>query len=164
MALPLPDDVDDDDDDDDDDVANTDSQPETQSTRRATGATGATGHWSREGDADLTSAVPNTCKKKWGEEYRTDWPAVAALVPGRTNIRYRNRWRIVLDPSIVQMPGYSGAWACDKDHKLQDSVQMQGGKDWAAAATLVPGRTKRQYKNRWYNSLHCGLDLRVCEQ
>jgi hypothetical protein len=40
--------------------------------------------WTLEEDTKLTSAVKTTCKKKDCGEYRTDWVAVAALVPGRT--------------------------------------------------------------------------------
>ena len=48
------------------------------------GATGATGLWTPEEIARLTSAVANTSKKEWGNEYKTNWIAVAALVQTRS--------------------------------------------------------------------------------
>jgi hypothetical protein len=49
--------------------------PDSQGTR-------ATGQWTLEEDAELNCAVTSNRKKKNGKEYRTDWVAVAALVPG----------------------------------------------------------------------------------
>jgi hypothetical protein len=48
------------------------------------GATRVTGSWTLEEDAKLTSAVKNNSKKRWGKDYKTNWDAVTALVPGRT--------------------------------------------------------------------------------
>jgi hypothetical protein len=90
MSLPPPAaDVDDDDDDDDDDIfddANTDSVTDTQSNARATWVTRH--DWTREEDAKLTNAHMYTYKKKWGEEYKTDWAAVTAAVPDRTKTQF----------------------------------------------------------------------------
>jgi hypothetical protein len=66
---------------DDDDDTNADRVKDTQPN--------ATGRWTPEEDAKLTSAVSNTCEKKHGKEHRIDYVAVAALVPGRTNIHRR---------------------------------------------------------------------------
>jgi hypothetical protein len=49
------------------------------------------GRWTREEDAELTSAITNTKKKWWGREYKPDWMAVAALVPGRTKTQCQLR-------------------------------------------------------------------------
>jgi hypothetical protein len=81
-----------------------------------------------------------------------NWVAIAALVPGRTKNQCRQRWQDVLNPSIAIEAGSRGKWKAVEDSKLRDAVQMHGGKDWNAIATLVPGRTKSQCKNRWHNS------------
>jgi hypothetical protein len=47
------------------------------------------GKWAAEEDTKLAEAV-----KKHGKH----WVAVAALVPGRTNIQYRERWLKNQDP------------------------------------------------------------------
>jgi hypothetical protein len=43
---------------------------------------GSRGVWTLEENTKLTHAIKTTRKKKCGEEYRTDWVAVSALVPG----------------------------------------------------------------------------------
>jgi hypothetical protein len=120
--------------------------------------TGATGHWTPEEDVKLTGAVTNSRKKKWGKEYKTDWVAVAALIPGRTKRQCRNRWRSALDPSIEKAGGRTGIWKEDEDIKLKNAVQKHGGKNWGAIAALVPGRTKNQCHSRWQNALDPSID------
>ena len=61
------------------------------------------------------------------------------------------RWHDALDPSIDRANGRTGKWAEDEDIKLKDAVQTHGGKDWAAIAALVPGRTRKQCCRRWNN-------------
>jgi hypothetical protein len=134
----------------DNDDTNADPVTDTQPNA---GATRATGSWTLEEDAKLTSAVTNTGKKRWGKEYKTNWDAVAALVPGRAQIQCRRRWHDVLDPNIVRETGSKIKWTADENSILKDAVQMHGGKDWAAISELVPGRTRSQCWSRWHNSL-----------
>jgi hypothetical protein len=107
------------------------------------------GHWTLKEDSKLKSAVTNTSKKKWGNEYKTDWAAVAALVPGRTRRQCWHRWKNGLDPSIDRVNGRTGKWAEDEDSKLKEAVQTHGGKNWCGIAALVPSRTRNQCRNRW---------------
>jgi hypothetical protein len=58
-----------------------------------------------------------------------------------------------MDPSIALTAGRTGKWTADEDSKLKVAVQMHGGKDWKAIATLVQGRTERQCCRRWHNLL-----------
>jgi myb proto-oncogene protein len=121
--------------------------------------TQAIGRWTLEEDAKLTSAVANTSKKKWGNEYKIDWVAVAALVSSRTILQCRLKWKDVLDPSIDQATGRTGKWTEEEDIKLKDAVQMHGSNNWGAIATLVLGRTKKNCWERWHNSLNPSITL-----
>jgi hypothetical protein len=47
-----------------------------------------------------------------------------------------------------------GKWTEDEDIKLKGVVQMHGFMNRGAIATLVPGRTIDQCRDRW----HCALD------
>jgi hypothetical protein len=134
----------------DNDTVNADPMTHTQPNA---GATRATGHWTSEEDATLTRAVANTPMKKWGKEYKPDWNAFTALVPGRTQLQCYDRWRAALDPNIVRVTGRKGRWTADEDTKLKDAVQLHGGKKWVAIAALVPGRKQKQCLNRWKNVL-----------
>jgi hypothetical protein len=97
---------------------------------------GVTGSWTPEEDAKLNSAVTNTGKKKYGKEYHTSWVAVAALVPGRTAIQCKGRWKNALNPNIDPTTGRTGRWTEDEDSKLKDAILAHGGNDWAATSAL----------------------------
>jgi hypothetical protein len=130
----------------DTDDANADHVTDTQLNA---GATGATGRWTTGEDVKLISAVANTRKKKSAKGYLRDWVAIAALIPGRTNLQCCDRWNRALDPRIALTAGSTGRWGEDEDIKLKAAVQRHGGKGWAAVAVMVPGRTKMQCRNRW---------------
>jgi hypothetical protein len=132
--------------------ANVDPVTDTQSN------IGATGRWTLEEDAKLASALTNTCKKKHGKGYRTDWDAVAALVPGRTKIQSLSRWHDSQEHGMNRASARTGKWTEDEDSKLKDAVHTHGGEDWAAIAVLVPGRTKSQCYTRWYYALDPSTD------
>jgi hypothetical protein len=126
----------------------TDTQPNAGATRR---------HWTSDEDAKLTSAVTNTSKMKLGKKYKTNWAAVAVLVPSRTSIQCTRRWTDFLDPNIARVSGRTGEWTTDEDKILKDAVQTYGGENWETMATLVTGRTKRQCSNRWHTILETNI-------
>ncbi len=64
-----------------------------------------------------------------------------------------------LNPSIVLEAERTGRWTEDEDSKLKDAVQIQGHKNWALIAALVPGRTKKRCCNRWYDVLDPSIAL-----
>jgi hypothetical protein len=101
-------------------------------------ANGNKGKWTPEEDAKLTAAV---------EKHGKEWVAVAAMVPGRTNNQCRTRWVQILDPANVK----KGQWKPEEDAKLTEAVKKHG-KNWAAAAAMVPGRTNNQCRYRWVRS------------
>jgi hypothetical protein len=112
---------------------------------------GHKGKWTPDEDRKLKNAAQTLGDNDWGD--------ISALVPGRTRSQCRHRWRDVLDPSINRTPpGRTGKWTAVEDSKLNDAVQMHGGKDWAGIAALVPGRTRLQCKNRWHFALDPSID------
>jgi hypothetical protein len=106
---------------------------------------GGKGKWTAVEDKKLKDAVQTQGGK--------NWVAISALVPARTKIQCRKRWKEVLDPRIALTGGSKGKWAEDEDSKLMDAVQTHGDKDWVAISLLVPGRTKKQCNNRWHDTL-----------
>jgi hypothetical protein len=135
----------------DNDVVNADPVTDTQTNFKVTLAFR---RWILEEDAKLTRAVANTSKKKWGNEYKTDWDAVAALVPGRTAIQCRRHsWK-----EINRTTGRRGTWTEDEDSKLKDTVQTHGDKNWCAIAALIPGRSRGQCRSRWYRGSVSSID------
>jgi hypothetical protein len=128
------------------DDVNADPMPDTQPNA---GATRVIDPWTPEEDAKLTSAVANTSKKKYGKEYKTNWAAVAALVPGRTKDQCKRRWHNTFNPSITLTAGRTGKWEEDEDSKLKDAAQLHDEKDWVVISAQVPGRTRNQCYVRW---------------
>jgi hypothetical protein len=86
------------------------------------------GRWTPEEDEILAEAV-----RKLG----TDFTAVAALIPGRTNERCRDRWF---------------RWTPEEDAILIEAVGKLG-KDFTAVAALIPGRTSEKCRDRWISCL-----------
>ena len=73
-----------------------------------------------------------------------DWSTCAASMGGtRTEVRCRQRWLNVLDPSINH-----GPWSLEEDKILIDTHKKVGNK-WAEIARLLPGRTDISVKKRW---------------
>jgi hypothetical protein len=141
-------------------AAHADSVPvmNTQLNTRTARTAGVPRRWTPEEDAKLTSAITDTFKKKWGKEYKNDWVAIAARVPGRTKVQCSSRWRDALDPSIGSTTARAGSWTEDEDKMLKDAVRAHDGKNWAAIAALVLGRTKKQCISRWHDTLVSKID------
>jgi hypothetical protein len=89
---------------------------------------GKKGRWTPQEDAILIEAVGKLGK---------DFTAVAALIPGRTNERCRDRW---------------GRWTPEEDAILIEAVGKLG-KDFSAVAALIPGRTNERCRDRWVRCL-----------
>jgi myb proto-oncogene protein len=98
------------------------------------------GQWNGEEDTKLTEAV-----KKHGKK----WVAVATLVPGRTDMQCRCRWIYTLDSTNGKI---AGRWKPEEDAKLIEATKKHS-KNWIAVATLVPGRTGMQCRERWTHTL-----------
>jgi S-ribosylhomocysteine lyase LuxS involved in autoinducer biosynthesis len=95
--------------------------------------------WKLEEDAKLTKAVQKLGKK---------WAVVAVLVPGRSDKQCSQRWLRSLDPAN----NAKGKWTPDEDAELTKAVQKLG-RTWAAVAVLVTGRTDKQCRERWVQTL-----------
>jgi hypothetical protein len=51
--------------------------------------------------------------------------------------------------NIDRASGRTDKWTEDELIKLKDAAQTHGGKNWKNIAALVPGRTDKQYSDRW---------------
>jgi hypothetical protein len=86
-----------------------------------------THRWTKEEDAN------------WGKKHKTNWAAVAALFPGRTEVMLRSD---VMKSSIDGTSAGSGIWTKAENSKLKSAVQTYGSKN-CAAAVLVLGRIQK---------------------
>jgi hypothetical protein len=79
------------------------------------------------------------------KKHGNDWVAVAALVSGRTNKQCYERWTRI-DPSNNGKKAVR--WTQVEDRKLTKAVKKHGN-DWVVVATMVPGRSNKQCRERW---------------
>jgi myb proto-oncogene protein len=112
---------------------------------------GRLSNWTAVEDCKLRDALQTHGGKNWA--------AIAALIPGRSEVQCRKRWHKALNPSIALTAGRGGKWTADEDIKLKDAVQTHGGKNWAAFSALVTGRTRQQCGSRWHDTLNPSIAL-----
>ncbi|KAJ7047601.1 hypothetical protein C8F04DRAFT_1059458 [Mycena alexandri] len=98
------------------------------------------GHvWTAELDQKVIDAV---------RQYGQCWSLVAKyvsphLAPGQCSARYLR----TLDPTL-----HRGAWSAEEDERLKAAVAGYG-KSWSEVASVVPGRTNEQCRDRWLSIL-----------
>ena len=91
--------------------------------------------WTPEEDRKLLDAVA---------QIGTDsWIRVSQRVPGRNSKQCRERWMGQLSPDIVKT-----SWSPEEDEILIKQHSLIGNK-WTLIATMLPGRSAINVKNRW---------------
>ena len=107
---------------------------------------GKTGKWSKDEDLLLKNAVDQLGAKQWRQ--------IAELVPGRTSIQCLHRWTKILKPGLVK-----GSWTQEEDLKLRKWVQTnKSNLKWADATKIIPGRSGKQIRERWFNILNPNIN------
>ena len=82
-----------------------------------------------------------------------NWVEIAEQIPGRTNRQCRMKWSMSLGPDIKK-----GVWTDEEDELLIDLVNSYNGHPkWTEIAEQIPGRTNKQCRERWTNSLDSGI-------
>jgi hypothetical protein len=94
-----------------------------------------------EEDDQLRVAVESIGEKCWRD--------IASKVRGRTPIQCLHRWNKVLKPGLVK-----GNWTCEEDQMLRNWVGKHGPTKWAKCASMIVGRSGKQCRERWMNSLN----------
>ena len=99
------------------------------------------GKWSEEEDEQLTKLVKIYNYK--------NWKSISQHIPGRTAIQCLHRWTKILQPGLVK-----GPWTAQEDAKLFDWVKRQGPTKWTLCSEIIPGRSGKQCREHWNNSLN----------
>jgi len=100
-----------------------------------------TGKWTKEEDEILEKIVSTIGQKSWKK--------VAEFVPGRTAIQCLHRWTKILKPGLIK-----GPWTLEQDKKLLEWVDREGPNQWSLCAEYIKGRSGKQCRERWYNTLN----------
>ncbi|KAJ2351193.1 hypothetical protein GGF43_004101, partial [Coemansia sp. RSA 2618] len=98
------------------------------------------GRWDRDEDVALLAAV-----RLYGVG---QWTKIAKHVPGRTDVKCRERYMNVLTPDVN-----NSQWTADEDDRLIAIVSRVGIGKWSYVADLLGGRTDNQCWRHW-RSLH----------
>lgn len=112
-------------------------------------------------DNEIRHHSSRTIKGKWTKEedeklkdlcvrLGTDnWSAIGNHFPQRTEVQCQQRWKKVLDPSLIK-----GAWTKEEDDLVVQLVNQYGPKKWSLIASHLQGRIGKQCRERWHNHLN----------
>ena len=99
------------------------------------------GKWTEDEDILLQQIVPVYNERHWRK--------ISQHMKGRSAIQCLHRWTKILKPGLVK-----GPWSADEDLRLVTWVQEKGPIKWAQCAHLIPGRSGKQCRERWFNNLN----------
>lgn len=96
--------------------------------------------WTEEEDAILRSFV-NAHGKQWN--------AVAVKLPRRTPTQIASRWEKCLNPALVK-----GPFTKEEDKIILEFVEKNGPHSWPNISKVLPARSPKQCRERWFNHLN----------
>eukprot|EP00041_Stephanoeca_diplocostata_P020197 m.447729 g.447729 ORF g.447729 m.447729 type:complete len:618 (-) comp21503_c0_seq1:1693-3546(-) len=109
------------------------------------------GKWGKEEDSYLTAIVE--LYKRQHSDLEPHWPTIASQIPGRDELQCANRWKNMLDPTLVK-----GPWTKEEDELVVKLVHQYGAKNWSQIAEHLDGRIGKQCRERWHNNLNPELN------
>mmetsp|Transcript_14181 Transcript_14181/g.16445 ORF Transcript_14181/g.16445 Transcript_14181/m.16445 type:complete len:677 (+) Transcript_14181:334-2364(+) len=90
------------------------------------------------------------------EKHGSDWKAIQAGMPGRTEEQCIHRWNKVLKPGLRK-----GTWTPEEDARLIKLVYELKKRNWGDVAALIKGRTAKQCRERWCYNLDPSINKNV---
>ena len=99
------------------------------------------GKWTIEEDESLLNAV-NTYGTK-------NWKLVSKVLQKRNQVQCLHRWTKILQPGLTK-----GPWSIEEDRKLIQWVKKEGPCKWTTCAEFIKGRSGKQCRERWLNTLN----------
>ena len=99
------------------------------------------GKWTEREDQVLKETID-----KYGAK---NWKKICRYVPGRTSIQCLHRWNKILKPGLIK-----GPWNVKEDQLLKKWVAENGPCRWSEATKIIEGRSGKQIRERWFNTLN----------
>lgn len=95
--------------------------------------------WSPEEDVILKEKVA---------QFGKQWGIIAQYLPDRSTSQVAARWEKCLDPAIKK-----GPFTPEEDQKVIDFVAQNGPSNWPRISSILPNRSAKQCRERWFNHL-----------
>lgn len=99
------------------------------------------GKWSIDEDEKLKSLVEIYGVKNWKK--------ISDEMTNRSSIQCLHRWTKILQPGLVK-----GPWTIEEDCILNKWVRENGPRKWSQCADMIKGRSGKQCRERWFNTLN----------
>jgi hypothetical protein len=81
-------------------------------------------------------------------QFGRQWSVIASQIPNRTATQVASRWEKCINPTLTK-----GQFTSQEDQIIIDFVNEHGTTEWPKLVTLLPHRTPKQCRERWFNSL-----------
>ena len=99
--------------------------------------------WNKEEDEKLINFFKENKSKKFSK-----WKLLEELFPNKTASQIAERWKYVLNPEIIKKK----SWTAEEDTIIKEFIENKGYL-WKELAKKLSGRTSKQIRQRWLNSL-----------
>lgn len=119
-----------------------------------------TGKWTQEEDDNLVKLVKKYGMKRWKE--------ISENMISRSPVQCLHRWTKILKPGLKK-----GSWTIEEDKKLLEWIRIEGPTKWSVCSEYIQGRSGKQCRERWFNTLNPNLkkgnwtpyeDYIICQQ
>lgn len=81
-------------------------------------------------------------------QYGKQWSLIASHMPNRSAIQVAARWEKCINPDLRK-----GPFSTEEDELLKQFVEEYGCHAWPKVTTVLPHRTAKQCRERWFNNL-----------
>ena len=95
--------------------------------------------WTEEEDSIILDVVSKNGKH---------WDLLASMLPHRTTSQISAHWEKCLDPTLVK-----GSFTPEEDKLIIAFVNEHGPQDWPKIKQMIPSRSPKQCRERWFNHL-----------
>jgi hypothetical protein len=81
-------------------------------------------------------------------QFGKQWSIIASYIPNRSASQAAARWEKCINPNLTK-----GSFTQEEDQVLVRFVEENGKRAWPKVTALLPGRTPKQCRERWFNNL-----------
>jgi hypothetical protein len=96
-------------------------------------------HWTEEEDNLLRQFIV---------QYGKQWSVIATHIPNRSATQIAARWEKCINPKLTK-----GPFSPEEDQLIVDFVERNGTHAWPKIGAVLPHRTAKQCRERWFNNL-----------